>query len=300
MTSELASQHGWGWWRKLTTVDKATLGYHFGILLVPGMVSLYRGLSLLTFLFNVAAILFVLGLRTFATPSPRPKLPSQRIRHHFLCFIANFYPLFFFLPIYEQVGTINRILVKQDLDPLLQNLDQTLFGRQPALVLSKAFQPPWFSEYMHFSYFNFYWMFALLGIILAYRYPHQQFSRFLTALCLSFYTCNFLFVFLPALGPVTLPGMIFPTGGWIFTPLMKLIYQFEIPGGAFPSSHVALTTVTLYYSRLLKSGRSLYWILGLSLIFSTVYCGYHYVVDVFGGLMVAAIVIAITEIRSSR
>jgi membrane-associated phospholipid phosphatase len=154
---------------------------------------------------------------------------------------------------------------------------------------------------MQFAYSCFYWMMPVLGLVLAFGHSRDHLIRYLGALCLTFYACNFLFLFLPALGPASLHGVSFAYPGGFFTDMMHFLYRFEIPGGHFPSSHVALTVVVLHYSLLMLKAKSiLFWILGLSLIFSTVYCGYHYAVDVVGGLALAYVVIAAVEMLEQR
>ena len=68
--------------------------------------------------------------------------------------------------------------------------------------------------------------------------------------------------------------------------------HFEIGGAAFPSSHVAVATLVLYYT--VRYARSAAWFVGplvLSLILSTVYCGYHYAIDVLAGLATVALLL---------
>jgi hypothetical protein len=56
---------------------------------------------------------------------------------------------------------------------------------------------------------------------------------------------------------------------------------FESPGAALPSSHVAVAVCTVYFSfRYLPRIRYLHLIMAILLCGSTVYCRYHYVVDV--------------------
>jgi membrane-associated phospholipid phosphatase len=76
---------------------------------------------------------------------------------------------------------------------------------------------------------------------------------------------------------------------------MAWIYRnLEAPGAAFPSSHVAVATCTLVFSFLyLRRIRWIHLAAVVLLCGSTVYCRYHYTVDVAGGLLAAAILIPI-------
>jgi membrane-associated phospholipid phosphatase len=208
-------------------------------------------------------------------------------------FIRWFYPFFFFLPIYKQIGCINRLWINFEWDAIFRNADQMFFGFQPASMWSKVWPQAWVSELFHFAYFTYYFQFAGLALILYYRKKRElEFHRFMAGIGMAFYVCNFAFLFFPALGPSSLgnhvQGMVQShppeMPGYVFTAIMKWIYQWEIPGGYFPSAHVALTTVTMLAAWRHKLERMVLWPLGLLLIASTVYCGYHYAVDVCGGL----------------
>ena len=76
---------------------------------------------------------------------------------------------------------------------------------------------------------------------------------------------------------------------------MKVIYQcFEAPGAAFPSSHVAIAICTLYFSwRYLPRIRVPHGIVVVLLCLSTVYCRYHYAIDVLAGALTAMTLIPV-------
>ena len=74
---------------------------------------------------------------------------------------------------------------------------------------------------------------------------------------------------------------------------MAWIYHwFEAPGAAWPSSHVAVAVCTVVFSfRYLRPIRYVHLALAILLCFATVYCRYHYGIDVIAGLLMAAVVI---------
>jgi len=76
---------------------------------------------------------------------------------------------------------------------------------------------------------------------------------------------------------------------------MAWIYHtFEAPGAGFPSSHIAVSIGTLYFSfRYLRSIRWLHLAAVVLLCLATIYCRYHYVVDVLAGGAMAAVLIPI-------
>jgi membrane-associated phospholipid phosphatase len=78
---------------------------------------------------------------------------------------------------------------------------------------------------------------------------------------------------------------------------MGFLYSaFETGGGAFPSSHVAAAICILFFAwRYLRRARYLILIATVALIIATVYCRYHYAVDMFAGALTAAVLLPIGE-----
>jgi membrane-associated phospholipid phosphatase len=83
---------------------------------------------------------------------------------------------------------------------------------------------------------------------------------------------------------------------------MAVIYRnFESGGGAFPSSHVAVAICTLYFScRHLPRIRHIHLVAVIAMCLATVYCRYHYAVDVAAGAVTAAILIPLGELLYRR
>ncbi|MCD6296023.1 MAG: phosphatase PAP2 family protein, partial [Deltaproteobacteria bacterium] len=105
--------------------------------------------------------------------------------------------------------------------------------------------------------------------------------------------CYILFILFPARGTIPLRQDLYYR---FFASLMDLIYYLDTPGGAFPSSHVAVAVVCLIM--VLRKER----ILGLilipfvtSLIVATIYCRYHYAVDAIAGIIYGALMILLCD-----
>jgi membrane-associated phospholipid phosphatase len=80
--------------------------------------------------------------------------------------------------------------------------------------------------------------------------------------------------------------------GYIFTDLMHYIHNNgALLGAAFPSSHVAASMIPWWHTWV-HFPRHRWWMttIFVLLCMSTVYNRYHYVVDVFGGLVLAGLV----------
>ncbi len=208
--------------------------------------------------------------------------------------VRNLAPLGFFLPLYAQIESLNHIVVPGFLDPWFSRIEEALFGCQPALVFSRQFPQKGIAEYMHFAYASYYMLFPGLGLFLYLRRDRAAFLDYMFSLCATMYACLLVYIFLPVRGAVSLvPGVAPDNASFPFTAVMAWIYRyFEIEGGAFPSSHVAIASLVLFYT--VRYARPAAWVVGplvISLILATVYCRYHYAIDVLAGLATAALLI---------
>lgn len=186
-------------------------------------------------------------------------------------------------------------------DPWLIELEAWVFGMQPSLEWSRAWPWAWFHELMEFQYFTYYFYspIVLVMIFRAQGVPHDQrwkalraFIRDLSATMLLCYTMYTLF---PAWGPKFFRTGPIPVPGWIFTDIMHAIHDNgALLGAAFPSSHVAGSMMGWWHIwKWFPRWRALVTINWVLLCMSTVYCRYHYVVDVAGGLMLGALVLGL-------
>jgi membrane-associated phospholipid phosphatase len=228
-----------------------------------------------------------------------------------LDFLRHFYPVLLYTAFFCETGLVNRMFYREYLDPMVAQWEQSLFGCQPSVLFMQKL--PWLavSELFYASYFSYYVMIAGVGIALFVR-DRRQFFHFVSVVSFLFYVCYLIYIVLPVIGPraffhqvegYALPEAtqrlavtdVYPVAvqtGLLFR-LMKWVYRvFEAPGAALPSSHVAVALCTVFFSfRYLRRIRYVHLAVALLLCLSTVYCRYHYVVDVLAGLVAAAVLI---------
>ncbi len=228
-----------------------------------------------------------------------------------LDFLRHFYPVLLYTAFFLETGSLNRMLFTEYLDPFFIRLEEQIFGCQPSVLFMAKL--PWLavSEMFYASYFSYYIMIAGVGIALFLR-NRQQFFHYVSVVSFLFYVCYAIYIFLPVIGSraffhqvegYSLPPEIqhfavvdtYPEAvkaGPFFKLMLWIYHTFEAPGAAFPSSHVAVATCTVFFSFLyLRRIRYIHLVVATLLCLSTVYCRYHYVVDVLAGLVTAAIVI---------
>jgi membrane-associated phospholipid phosphatase len=230
-------------------------------------------------------------------------------------FFRAFYPMLLYTAFYRETEYLNRMFADGYLDLWFLRLEEQLFGGQPSVHFMEWLPARWFAELMYAAYFSYYLMIIGVGIALYLR-DRRQFAHYLTVVSLLFYACYLTYVFLPVCGPrlffedfdgiaisaeMRQVGLNHPmpasVAGGLFPSVILLIYRhLEAAGAAFPSSHVAVAICTAWFS-FLYLRRIRYWhaLTTALLCVSTVYCRYHYVVDVLAGILTAFLIVPIAN-----
>ncbi len=230
-----------------------------------------------------------------------------------LDFLRHFYPVLLYTALFIETGSLNRMFFRDYLDPLLARWEQDLFGCQPSVLFMEKLPSLVISELFYASYFSYYIMISGVGIALFLR-SRQQFFHYISVVSFLFYACYFIYIFLPVIGSRAffrqVDGYMLPAAtqqlavtdaypaavqAGVFFQIMKWVYRvFEAPGAAFPSSHVAVALCTVFFSfRYLRPIRYIHLGVAALLCLATIYCRYHYVVDVLAGVLTAAVLIPV-------
>ena len=226
-------------------------------------------------------------------------------------FLRHFYPVLLYTAFFIETGSLNRMFYPHYLDPVVARWEQSLFGCQPSVLFMEKLPQLAISELFYASYCSYYFMVGGVGIALFLR-SRQQFFHYVSVLSFVFYVCYLIYVLLPIIGPRAffhqVEGYSLPPAtqqlavtdaypqalqAGVFFRLMHWVYRvFESPGAALPSSHVAVALCTVFFSfRYLRRIRYVHLAVAVLLCLSTVYCRYHYVLDVLAGLVAAAVLI---------
>ncbi len=231
---------------------------------------------------------------------------GSRAPNTVLGLLRGFYPVLLYTFFYVETHSLDSLFVPQPMDGVFIAFDYGLFGCHPSreFMLRLPYLPV--SELMYFAYFTYYIMVPGVGLAL-YARDRRRFFEYITVISFVFYACYATYIFFPVLGPHTLEPMastdamtlgprVVPRhlASGIFFRTMRFVYEtFEPTGGAaFPSSHVAVALATAYYTwRYVRKVRWVHLVDVLLLATSTVYCGYHYVADVFAGALTAAVLL---------
>ena len=204
-------------------------------------------------------------------------------------FIRHWYPLIFFILLYEETRHLVHLIFPHFFDPLINQLELAVFSVYPT-VWTQKFICFGASEYLMFSYSFYYFLLVVLGVGLFFNHKIKEFDDLLFTSAVAYYISYLGFILFPVEGPrfaLTLQHQVEINGGFFTSLAQSLIDVAGIRGGAMPSSHVAVALVVLVYAR--RHHRLLYYVLFFlvtSLLVSTVYGRFHYVFDVVAGLLV--------------
>jgi membrane-associated phospholipid phosphatase len=208
-------------------------------------------------------------------------------------------PVVSILAVFESLEKVVHSINPRDIDPLLIRLDYMLFGGYPTVMMEKMMSPL-LTDLLQLAYTSYYFLPITLGAVLMKKNENANFEHSLFLIMLCFYLSYIGYMVTPALGPrYTMNHLqgrelegLFLTG-----PIQHLLNVLEgIKRDAFPSGHTGVVLTVLYLAfRYEKKLFGIFLPVAIALIFSTVYCRYHYVVDVIAGVGLAAITISLGE-----
>ena len=222
----------------------------------------------------------------------------------FFAMLRRFYivPLVYLM--YDQVHRVVTVVHPVDYDDLLIEADRWIFGTDPTVWLSQ-FSHPVLTEYLQTCYFLFYILPIMQAIELWRRRDLDRLDVFARAMAFCYFASYLAYFAMPAIGPrftlhefsalnTELPGLwftnwfrqIIDVGGGIAQGSINP--AADVNRDCMPSGHTMLTLVNIILG--FRNGsryRWLFFVIGGSLIISTVYLRYHYVIDVLVGIVMA-------------
>ena len=202
-------------------------------------------------------------------------------------------PVLLVFEVYDGLGYMLHQINPHDADSVLLQIDRLLFGTDPTLWLQQ-FVTPFLNDLVHLAYFSFYLVPILLAVVLWAKGKREAFNRFILGAANAFYLCYLGYILVPAAGPrATLaPFYRVSLEGTAITDFVRgfVASAESLQWDCFPSGHTAVILVVLWYA-FREESAAFYFLLPIAclLLVSTVYCRYHYVIDLMAGIPVAAI-----------
>jgi membrane-associated phospholipid phosphatase len=203
-------------------------------------------------------------------------------------FWRHWYPHLFFLFCFEELGQLVHLISPGWNDGKLIAFDHWLTGVHPALWLEQ-FATPARNEFMQFAYLTYFVYLLVLGGVLYYRKDWEGYWSVMTYSAVGYAIGYVIAIVFPIESP-----WFAMAGAWhgelrggTCTALINFIEHFgRVRGAAFPSEHVAGSFAALWGAW--RHRRWLFWVmlpLVLCMCVSTVWGRYHYVADIFGGMI---------------
>lgn len=203
-------------------------------------------------------------------------------------FWRHWYPHLFFLFCFEELSVLVHLTSTQWQDSKLMAFDRWLTGVNPILWLDQ-FATPARNDFMQFAYLTYFIYLLTLGAILYYRRDWHAYWSVMTYSAVAYVIGYVTAISFPIESPWFSMANLWHSDlqGGPFTVTIAVIEHFgRVRGAAFPSEHVAGSVAALLGA--CRHRRWFFWVmlpLVLCMCVSTIWGRYHYVADVFGGIV---------------
>ena len=203
---------------------------------------------------------------------------------------TDFYPAAFIAFVYESLGALIAAVRGGPRDDLLIAADRAILGGDLSVLLQPVVTP-FLAAFLYIAYSTYYFLPLVLGGFL-WSQDVATARRYIFTLTACFYVSYAGYFTIPAYGPRTAlsdRNRVPLETSSVARAISRTINELEQTKlDAFPSGHTMITTAVLIVAW--QRFRKLFWFLlpvATLLILSTMYCRYHYLVDVIAGVVLA-------------
>ena len=203
-------------------------------------------------------------------------------------FWRYWYPHLFFLFCFEELAQLMNLIQPRWQDAQLIAFDYWLTGVHPSLWFEQ-FATPGRNEFMQLAYLTYFVYLLVLGGIL---YVRREWYAYWSVMTYSMVGYSIGYMIAMSF-PIESPW--FAMAGWWKAPLnggpitatINFIEHYgKVRGAAFPSEHIAGSVAVLWGAWRFR--RWLFWVMlpvVLLMFVSTIWGRYHYIADIFGGII---------------
>ncbi len=246
----------------------------------------------------VAAVILVL-CRTEAQVSGREEFSEgagertyksvcSTVAQKFLHFWRHWYPHLYFLFCFEELGRLVHLVQPGWQDAKLIAFDHWLTGVHPTVWLEQ-FATPARNDFMQFVYLTYFTYLLVVGGVLYYRRDWRGYWSVMTYSAVGYAIGYVIAICFPIESP-----WFSMVGAWhgelrggAATSVINFIEHYgRVRGAAFPSEHVAGAVAATWGAW--RHRKWLFWVmlpLVACMCVSTIWGRYHYVADVFAGMI---------------
>ena len=241
--------------------------------------------------FETAGLILAVGALLAAIALWGARSPIGRTAHSFLSPYASVALLF------ELSGRVVAAVAAPNWDARLAAIDARAFPRLALAWRGALGRPAWLTDAAGIAYVSFYLFPLGVGLALFLYRTRREFEEFAFITMAAFFLPYAGYVLMPASGPRDAVSL---AGAHVAQAAHAFVGAVELNGyDAFPSGHTAVALVVAALgARAFPKWTPLLALVAGSIVFSTVYLAYHYVVDVaFGALLAASMPVLLPGLR---
>jgi len=260
------------------------------------ILSYFAATSILTLVFysRIPEAWWLLSLKAAATVV---LVLAWRSRSMASWIFRNWYPAFYVAACYKEMNYLIPAVRHGTYDAALARIDLAVFRVNPTVWIERLHTPA-LTEYLQIVYAMFIPAVLLVAYIFWHKRRLKEFRYYGFLISIGYLVSYASYFLVPARGPRFLLAHLHHSqlnGLWASDWFRQLLDNLEgIHYDCFPSGHVEQTLLAWWMSiRLSRRFFFGFTIFTASQIISTVYLRYHYVVDLFAGALLAAILVLI-------
>ena len=234
-------------------------------------------------------VVIILALcRVWAPSAARAAVRGATFASRWWRFWRHWYPHLFFLFCFEELAQLMTLFTPHWQDAKLLAFDHWLTGVQPTIWLEQ-FATPGRNEFIQLAYLTYFTYLLILGGILYFQKDWRAYWSVMTYSMAGYSIGYMIAMFFPVESPwFSLVGSWkAPLEGGPITATINFIEHYgRVRGAAFPSEHVAGSIAVLWGAW--KFRRWLFWVMApcvFLMCLSTIWGRYHYVADIFAGII---------------
>jgi len=210
----------------------------------------------------------------------------------------DFYPAIFLPILFNTLSPLIMATRGGARDDLLIAADRAIFGVDVTVWLER-FARPGINDVFYVFYSTYYFIALSLGLVLWAR-DRAAARRYVFTLMVVYYVSYAGYFTIPALGPRFAQASLY-TKSLTESPVARMIndtinHLEKTKLDVFPSGHTMISVAVLLVAW--KRARDVFWILlpiATGLIISTVFCRFHYVIDLIAGTTLAFVSVPVGD-----
>ena len=286
------------WFRPEELLLTAAIAVTGGLLLLYGL-PLFHGIEPVQHLVIAGSLIIVICLGMNLLGEHRTiSFDRARLKRELPGSFRDWIPYILLVLVYDLVFPLLEVVQPKLADPVLMDMDRTIFRAEPTLLMEGLVTPP-LTDLMAFVYLMYFFLPSLIVLVFYSNGWKRDFRWMTNALIISFLIAFVGYMLVPTIGPkYYIPGSYSEPlrGIFLYGPISEGFETWRsTTRDCFPSHHTAMAVICIYFGLRLAQRYKAKWaigavclFIGTCLIISTLYLRYHWGVDVIAGAATGA------------